>query len=109
MTQVMHEGGIIEKIEHERVDAAQIGGFGAGAFDPAFDEQLAADALAEKLDGLDAIVHSAAAEGIGDFQRREGNGIGKASVGFIDGGWLIVEVPHVRAAVGGFAAGVGNA
>ncbi len=61
----------------------------ARPFDPAFDEQLAADLLPEQLRGTDAVVHPAAAER-GQRQAAQHSLVGEqlASVSTIAGGWL---------------------
>ena len=69
LEQVADEGRIVEEIGHQAVDAAEVGRLVAGPFDPAFDQPLAADLLAEHGRRLDAVVHAAAAHGSGVFSR----------------------------------------
>ena len=64
--EVADKSGVIEEIEHDGIDAAEVGGLGHGTFDPAFDELLAAEALAEEVQGVDAVVHAPAAQGVGE-------------------------------------------
>ena len=68
LEQVADERRIVEEVGHQAVDAAEVGGLGAGALDPALDDPLAADPLAEEGGRLDAVVHAAAAERVGHFQ-----------------------------------------
>ena len=100
---------IVEEIGHQAVDAPQVGGLGAGAFDPALDQFLAADALAQQRGRLDAVVHPPAAERIGDLQPREHALVGQQGMGFVHRRRLIVEVLDGGAAIGGLAGGIGDA
>ncbi len=46
--QLAHEIGIVEEVHHQRVDAAQVGRFGARALDPAFNQLAVPHPLAEQ-------------------------------------------------------------
>ncbi len=67
--QIADEGRIVEEVGHQAVDAPQVGGFGAGAFDPALDQFLAADPLVQHRDGLHAVEHAAGGQRIGHSSR----------------------------------------
>lgn len=54
---VPDEGGVVVKIEHQAVDAAQIRGCAAGAFHPAFDDALRSGAGAQLGEGEQAVTH----------------------------------------------------
>ncbi len=45
LEQPLHEVGVVVEVEHQVVDAAQVGGLGARAFDPALDQLAFADTL----------------------------------------------------------------
>ena len=106
--QVADEGRIVKKVGHQAIDAAQVGGLGAGPLDPALDEFLAADTLAEEGRGLHAIVHPPAAQRIGHFEPAEHALVDQERSGFIHRGGLVVEIMDRRPAVGGLAAGIGD-
>ena len=89
LEQVADELRVVVEIQHQAVDAAQVGGLGAGAFDPAFDQQLAADLLAQQGRRLDAVVHPPAAERIGHLQLAPARSCRPAAqwVSSMAGGW----------------------
>ena len=87
---------------------AQVGRLGAGAFDPAFDELVAADALLEQRHRLDAVVHPAAAQRVGDLQLGQLGLVGQPGVLLVDGRRLIVKERDLPAAVGRLAGRVGD-
>ena len=76
---------------------------GAGAFDPALDQPLAADPLAEQCDRLHAVVHPPAAQRIGNRQPRQHALVHQQRMHLVDGRRLVVEEVNGRAAVGGLA------
>jgi hypothetical protein len=106
--EVSDEGGIVEEIEHEGIDAAEVGCFGAGTFDPAFDDFVVGDALAQEGNGFDAVVHPAAAERVWDIQSGEAIFIREQCVVLVHGWGLVFEEFDFGAAIGGFACGVGH-
>lgn len=106
--QIAHECRIIVEIEHEGVDAAQIGAFGTGTFDPTLDDQISADPFAEQSDGLNPIVHPAAAEWIRRTQGGETGFVGEKRSLLVEGGRLIIEELDRSAAIGGFASWIGH-
>src|ERR1035438_7146799 len=69
--QVPHECGVVEEIQHQGVDAPQVRPFRNGAFNPALDHLVLADALLEQRQPLEAVVHATAAERVGDLERGE--------------------------------------
>ena len=66
--EVAHEPGLFEKIHHDVVDAAQVGGFGNGAFHPALHDAFAAHTLFEPRNPLHTVVHAPAAQRVRNGQ-----------------------------------------
>ena len=50
---------VVVKVEHQRVDAPQVGRFRTGAFDPAFDQLVAAHLFFQQTHAAHAIQHPA--------------------------------------------------
>jgi hypothetical protein len=106
--QVADKGRVVEEIQHEGVEAAQIGAHGAGAFYPPLDQLLAAHALAKQAHGLHAVAHARGDGGIGQRQARQGGFFGEQGAAFDDGGRLVIEPLDGRPEIGGLASGVGD-
>ena len=103
--QVADERLIVVKVEHEGVDATKVGGLGAGALDPAFDNLVAADGSGELFDSEDAIVHSPGVR-VGVLEMQQGGLVEEAGVRFVDGGGRVGMVDDRSAAVGRLAGGI---
>ena len=89
LEQVADEGRIVEEIGHQAVDAAEVGGLGAGTLDPALDDPLAADPLVQEGHRLHPVVHPAAAQRVGHFQAPStALSTNRAWVSSMAGGWL---------------------
>lgn len=106
--QIMDEWGIVGEVHHEPIDAAEVGGFGTGTFDPAFKKELVCDAMAKQLDAANAIFHAAAGEWMRAFGVGERRLVGEECFCFDDSGRLIVVPAGRCAGVGGFAGGIGD-
>jgi hypothetical protein len=106
--QVIDENGIIIEIKHERIDAAQVAAFGTRPLNPAFDNHIFSDTFTKERDGLHAVVHATAAEGIGRMEGGEPGFVSQERALLIQCGRLVIEELDSRATVSGFASWIGH-
>jgi hypothetical protein len=84
------------------------GGFGDRSLNPAFDDFLFPDALFQQGDPFDRIVHPAASERVGYFQRCEFRFVREQCLVLNQGNGLLVEILNNGATIGGFSGRVGH-
>ncbi|OPZ07899.1 MAG: hypothetical protein BWZ10_02749 [candidate division BRC1 bacterium ADurb.BinA364] len=106
--QIAHELRIVVEIQHQIVDSPQIGALGARPFDPAFDQQILANPLAQQRHALNSVVHAPASKRIGALQRKQSFLIRQQRIGLVDRRRLVVVQLDFRSAIGGFARRIGN-
>ena len=103
-----HKGRVVEEIQHQRVEPAQIGAHGARPFHPPFDDPRRAGALRQQPHRLDTIAHASGRGRVGQAQTRQLALVIEQRAALHNRGRLVVEPLHRGAEVRGFARRVGN-
>lgn len=102
LEEIANENRIVVEIEHKTVDAAQVGCFRTGPFDPSLDGQSSTHLVAETGHAQDPVVHASSTQGIGPLQRRQPGLVGQQGRGLVDRRRLVLEELDGRSAVRGF-------
>jgi hypothetical protein len=99
----MHEVRIIEEIEHQAIDASQVGTLGARTFHPTHERFFVTHPLLHQLERPDGGVHPSTTQRIGETQGVQPALVGQQSFLFINRRRLIVEKLDPRAAIAGLS------
>ena len=69
LEQLVHEVRVVVEVEHQGVQAAEVGRHGTRAFHPALDDERSARLLLQQRDGLDPVAHPARGGHVGQLER----------------------------------------